>query len=111
MKDRIYVCHTFYHVLITFLKEFELRAKDESDKGATLVLSLMSNNFGGLKGRIESLGFFEEVLEFDEKRESFFPELSELKKDRGNIVSNMLQRIKFTSAFAKAQVGTQGGGI
>ena len=68
MKDRIYVCHTFYHVLITFLKEFELRAKDDRDKGATLVLSLMSNNFGGLKDRIEELGFFEEVIEFDEKR-------------------------------------------
>ena len=103
MKDRIYVCHTFYHVLITFLKEFELRARDDRDKGATLVLSLMSNNFGGLKDRIEELGFFEEVIEFDEKRESFFPELAELKKDRGNIVSNMIQRIKFTSAFAKAQ--------
>ena len=100
MKDRIYVCHTFYHVYITFLKEFALK---EPGKGATLVLSLMSNDFGELAERTRALGFFEEVVEFDEKRDTFFPELAELKTDRGNIVSNMLQRIKFTKKFAKLQ--------
>lgn len=35
----------------------------------------MSNNFENLKSRVESTGLFEEVLEFDEKREDFFPEL------------------------------------
>ena len=103
MNDRIYVCHTFYHVLITFLKEFKLRAESaECECGdATLVLSLMSNDFGGLKNRIEKTGFFKEVLELDEKRETFYPELAEYKIDRGNLVSNMIQRIRFTSKFAK----------
>ena len=103
MNDRIYVCHTFYHVLITFLKEFKLRAESaECECGdATLVLSLMSNDFGGLKNRIEKTGFFKEVIELDEKRETFFPELAEYKKDRGNLISNMIQRIRFTSKFAK----------
>ena len=100
-SGRIYVCHTFYHVYITFLKELALPKEEQG--GATLVLSLMSNNFGGLKERIEALGFFEEVLEYDEKREEFFPELAKYKVDRGNIILNMLQRISFTSKFAKLQ--------
>lgn len=101
MKDRIYVCHTFYHVYITFLKEMALPQKDRG--GATLVLSKMSNDFGSLKKRVEALGFFEEVVEFDEKREDFFPELKKYKKDRGNLLVNMFYRIVFTRKFAKCQ--------
>ena len=76
MKDRIYICHTYYHAYVTFLKELKLRAEaDPARKAgtATLVLSKMSNNFENLKARVESTGLFEEVLEFDEKREDFFP--------------------------------------
>ena len=101
MKDRIYVCHTFYHVYITFLKELALPGDQQG--GATVVLSRMSNNFAGLKERLEKTGYFEGVYEYDEKREDFFPELMEYKKDRGNIVSNMLQRIRFTKKFAQCQ--------
>ncbi len=101
MKDRIYVCHTFYHVYITLLKELAL--PKEKQGGATLVLSLMSNRFAGLKERAERTGYFEEVIEYDEKRESFFPELAEYKIDRGSVAKNMLQRIRFTKKFAKCQ--------
>lgn len=101
MKDRIYVCHTFYHVYITFLKELALPKEEQGN--ATLVLSLMSNNFGDLKKRIEKLSYFEAVYEFDEKSFDYFPELLKLKVDRGNIVSNMLQRIKFVRKFAKLE--------
>ena len=76
MKERIYVCHTYYHVYVTFLKELKLRAAEQTKDwkpGATLVLSKMSNNFEALKERVESTGLFEEVVEFDEKREDFFP--------------------------------------
>ena len=100
MKDRIYVCHTFYHVYITFLKELKLRAENSDDTGATLVLSLMSNDFGNLAERVRSMNFFEEVILFDEKRETFFPELDKYKVNHGNIIVNMLQRIRFTSKFA-----------
>ena len=70
MKDRIYICHTYYHVYVTFLKELKLRAEADPAKkagAATLVLSKMSNNFENLKSRVESTGLFEEVLEFDVK--------------------------------------------
>ena len=57
MKDRIYICHTYYHVYVTFLKELKLRAEADPAKkagAATLVLSKMSNNFENLKSRVES---------------------------------------------------------
>ena len=100
-KGRIYVCHTFYHVYISFLKEFN---QPESEKGnATMVLSLMSNDFGDIKDRIVDSKYFREVYEFDEKRETEFPELAKYKKDRGNVIFNMLPRIIFTKKFAKLQ--------
>ncbi|MBR5421067.1 MAG: lipooligosaccharide sialyltransferase [Lachnospiraceae bacterium] len=99
MKDRIYVCHTFYHVYIACLKEFY--AAD--GKGASLVLSKMSNRFGTLKERAERSGIFEAVYEYDEKPAQFFPELAPLKEDAGNIVLNMFKRIRFCKALAKRQ--------
>lgn len=99
MKKRIYICHTFYHVYIACLKELN---KDSSKWGeASLMLSKMSNDFGNLKSRAEQTGLFEEVIEFDEKEENFFPELAPLKKDTGNLVKNMIQRIRFTKKFGK----------
>lgn len=101
MKDRIYVCHTYYHVYITFLKEMAL--EKEKQGGATIVLSSLSTNFENLKERLEALDYFEEVVEFDEKRETFFPELDKYKVNHGNIVINMFYRIQFTSKFAKCE--------
>lgn len=101
MKDRIYVCHTYYHVYVTLLKEFAL--SKEAKGQATVVLSKMSTDFENLKSRLESIGWFEEVVEFDEKRHTFFPELEELRKDRGNLVSNLFARMKYTKLYAKLQ--------
>lgn len=106
MKERIYVCHTYYHVYITFLKEFKLRRESTNLNQlgeATLVLSRMSNNFENLKQRVEKTGLFVEVIEFDEKRDDFFPELKKYREDKGNIVFNMLSRIRFTKKFAKLE--------
>ncbi len=100
-KGRIYVCHTYYHVYVALLKEFNL-PKEERFK-ADLVLSLMSNDFETFAERVKETKVFENVFLFDEKRETFFPEVAVLKNDAGNVVSNMINRIKFTKAFAKAQ--------
>lgn len=99
--ERIYVCHTYYHVYITILKEFAL-PKEQRGK-ATLVLSSLSTNFGKLKERIEQIGIFEAVVPFEEKRFSEFPELDKYKKNYGNIVINMLSRIIFTKKFSKLE--------
>lgn len=101
MKERIYVCHTYYHVYITCLKE--LWKNRPGDGKATLVLSLMSNDFGELKIRAERSGLFEQVVEFDEKEASFFSELAPYHKDHGNLIRNMIARIKFTKLLGKFQ--------
>ncbi len=101
MKDRIYVCHTYYHVYVTFLKEFAL-PKAEWGK-ATLVLSKMSSDFKNLKERIDEQKVFEEVVEFDEKMHTFFPELQKYRQDKKNVVLNLINRMIFTKKYAKAQ--------
>lgn len=99
MKERIYVCHTYYHVYVTFLKELNLPGEKRGQ--ATLVLSKMSIDFERLKERVESTGLFEQVLEYDEKRPDFFPELKGYNQDKGNIVFNMFSRIRYTKKLAR----------
>lgn len=99
MKKRIYICHTFYHVYIACLKELNLLKEERGQ--ASLMLSSLSNDFGNLKQRVEEAGLFGRVINFDEKEESFFPQLKQYHKDRGNILKNMLQRIRFTRLFGK----------
>ena len=99
MKERIYVCHTYYHVYVTFLKELNLPREKRGQ--ATLLLSKMSIDFEDLKSRVESTGLFEQVLEYDEKRDTFFPELAKYKEDKGNIVFNMISRMIYTKKYAK----------
>lgn len=101
MKKRIYVCHTYYHVYVSCLKELNL--PDEERGQATLLLSTMSNDFGKLKERAERCGLFEETLMFEEKRDTFFPGLQKYHKDRGNIVINMLARIVYTKLLGRYQ--------
>ena len=62
MKDRIYVCHTYYHVYVACLKELNLEREKRGN--ATLVMSTMSNDFGDLKERALSCGLFEAVYMF-----------------------------------------------
>jgi len=101
LKERIYICHTYYHVYVSFLKELNL---PEEKKGqASLVLSTMSIDFENLKERVESTGLFEAVYEFEEKKDTFFPELEKYRKDTGNLVKNLWNRIVFTKKFAKLQ--------
>ena len=99
MKERIYVCHTYYHVYVTYLKELNLSREKRGQ--ATLLLSKMSIDFEQLKDRVEATGLFEQVLEYDEKREDFFHELAAFRQEKGNILLNMLARIRYTKKLAK----------
>lgn len=101
MKERIYVCHTYYHVYVTFLKELKLPKEKQGQ--ATLVLSKLSNDFESLKERAESTGLFEEVIEFDEKREDYFPQLKKWREGTGNFLGNLWYRIQFTRLYAKLE--------
>ena len=99
MKDRIYVCHTYYHALIAMVKELLL--PDEGQKKATLVLSKLANDFGNLQERIKKCELFDDVVMYNEKTDTSFPELEKYRKDTGNIITNMLNRIIFTKKFGK----------
>lgn len=101
MKERIYVCHTYYHVYVTFLKELALPVEKRGQ--ATLVLSKMSNHFETLGSRVESTGLFEQVITFDEKREDFFPELVKLRTAGKGFLMHLWNRIRFTRLYAKLE--------
>lgn len=100
-KPRIYVCHTYYHVYVTFLKELSLPAEERGK--ADLVLSTMSIDFENLKERVESTGLFRTVIMFEEKREDFFPELAKWRKGGGGFLGNLYCRIRFTKLYAQLE--------
>lgn len=104
MKERIYFCHTYYHVYVTFLKE--LNRPREQRGQATLVLSSLSIDFERLKERVEATGLFEAVVEFEEKRETAFPGLAKYRQNTGSLVGNLVNRVKFTRKFARALAPT-----
>lgn len=104
MKERVYICHTYYHVYVTFLKELT-RPKEQRGQ-ATLVLSSLSIDFEHLKDRVEAVGLFEAVVTFDEKRDTAFPELAKYRQDTGNLVKNLVNRVLFTRKFARALAPT-----
>lgn len=101
MKARVYVCHTFYHAYIAVIKELNL---PETERGkATLILSTMSNDFGDMADRTKRTGLFEDVLMYDEKPDTFFPEVMKYHADKGNIILNLLQRMRYTKMLGKMQ--------
>ena len=100
-KERIYVCHTYYHVYVACLKELTLPRALRGK--ADLVLSTMSNDFGSLKERAEKSGLFEAVFMFEEKEEHAFPQLARYHEDHGNLVFNLFSRMIFTKLYGKLQ--------
>ena len=101
MKARVYVCHTFYHAFIAVIKELNL---PETERGkATLILSTMSNDFGDMADRTKRTGLFEDVLMYDEKPDTFFPEVMKYHADKGNVILNLLQRMRYTKMLGKMQ--------
>lgn len=103
-QKNIYICHTFYHVYVAFLKEMK-RKRHENDKyiKADIMLSTMSNDFGLLKERMEKIGFFDQIIIFNEKNYTEMPQLLKYKEDRGNIVLNMFHRMKFCKLLGKEE--------
>ena len=95
------MCHTYYHVYVACLKELALPAAKRGI--ATLVLSTMSNDFGNLRERAMRCPLFEETVLFEEKADTFFPELQKYHTDRGNLFLNMLSRMKYTKMLGRLE--------
>lgn len=106
-KSRIYVCHTFYHVYVSVLKEMKLARKNGKNpdfKKADIALSSISTDFENLKERLDKSGLFNSVIELDEKVEHFFPELAKYRENYGNIIKHMINRMIFTKKLAKCEI-------
>lgn len=101
MKGSIYVCHTYYHVYVTLLKEF---AKPKDKQGnASIVLSKMSTDFEELPKRLEKLGIFKEVFEYDEKNFEDLPEVKKYHKPSKFFLASIWNRYRFTKLYGKMQ--------
>lgn len=101
MKERIYVCHTFYNIYVTLLKEFALPAEQQGQ--ADIALSTISSDLSVLKGRLEKSGVFAHVYLLDEKKDSFFPELAKYKKSYHNILRHLYNRILYTKKLGRRE--------
>lgn len=101
MKDRVYVCHTYYHAYIAVVKE--LNMPKEWRGAATLILSTMSNDFENMDKRAIASGLFEDVLMFDEQVDNSSPAVMKYHKDRGNTFLNLLQRVIYTKKLGALQ--------
>ena len=93
MRERIYVCHTYYHVYVACLKELNLPVSQR--KNADLILSTMSNDFEDLAARAENCGLFENVYMFDEKEDITFPQVMKYHKNHGNLILKTIKMFMY----------------
>lgn len=100
-KGSIYVCHTYYHVYVTLLKEFA-KPKEEQGK-ASIVLSKMSTDFEELPKRLEAIGVFQEIFEYDEKNFTEFPELLKYQHPSKFFLAGIWNRYRYTKKYGKFQ--------
>ncbi len=100
-KERIYICHTYYHVYIAFLKEFAL-PKEQQGK-ATLILSTLFTDFERLIDRIRLVSVFEKVYMYQEKTAEDFPELHKYLSTSKCVAKNMIYRMIRTRKLAELQ--------
>lgn len=99
--EDVYICHTFYHVYVTLMMEFN---KPSVEQGKSdLLLSTMSNDFSAMFPRIKDSGVFNAVYLYEEKEPSAFPELDRYRTNKGNLISNLLQRYKYTKLLGKLE--------
>ena len=100
-KNRIYICHTYYHVYMSVIKELALQ-KTISDK-ADIILSTMSNNFETLDMRLRESGLFDQVFTYDEQEDVTSDTIMEHHRNRGNLLANMYHRIIYTKMLGALQ--------
>lgn len=99
MNKTLYICHTYYHVYISLLKEF---ARDASEQGnATIYLSMMSNQFEELPDRLRRSGLVENVIIYEEKDPSFFPDLAKYKVKESSFVKALFNRNRYTKKLGR----------
>lgn len=86
--DKVYICHTYYQVYITIVKE--IKAKKESD----IILTTSIPNVESLKRSLEKSKIFNDIIIFPEieLKEKFYNEHIESLKFRGNKLIDIVER-------------------
>lgn len=99
---RVYVCHTYYHIYVTLLKELNFQHQDKTDR-ADIILSRMSPELleTDFINRLRESAVFEKVLLMNERRDSEFPELQKYRKSSGGFFAKMLRRMILSKKFPK----------
>lgn len=97
--NRIYICHTYYHVYVSLLKE--LNNSDNKSYKVDIVLSKVSTNFKNLKDKLINSGIFNNVFEMNEKNpiELLGEEIDSYLSD--NLVVKLVNNIKYAKTIAK----------
>lgn len=117
--SRVYICHTYYHVYMSVVKELALKHTSEASPDAKagaddalamnkkpeadIILSTMSNDFESLPDRLRASGIFGQVFIYDEQSDVTSPEVMSHHKDYGNIIFNMFHRIIYTRLLGRLQ--------
>ena len=99
--NRIYVCHTYYHVYVSLLKE--LNNSDDKSYKVDIVLSKVSTNFKNLKDKLTKSKLFDNVFEMNEKNviELLGEEIdSYISANSGNLVVKLVKNIKYAKLIA-----------
>lgn len=99
-KQRIYVCHTLYHVYVSILKEMvQFRNEGKAD----IALSDIFMDFEDLDIRLKAAGVFENVYRLHEVRDVNIPGLMKYKENHNNILIHLVNRLIYTKKYGKAQ--------
>lgn len=100
---RIYICHTFYHVYVSILKECHLQhVQKDAYCRADIILSTVYLDLTLIRDRLQKTEFFDHIYIYHEKPFEAFPHLMKYKEDHG-ILRNMVQRMIFCKKFSKTQ--------
>ena len=90
---RLYICHTYYHVYVSILKEL-VAQKSKGDRGVVL-LSTISTDFTGLEERLKKSNIFFDVRILKECHPKDFKEAFSGSLGTGNWLKKLRTRRRF----------------
>jgi hypothetical protein len=100
-KNRAYICHTYYHLFVSIIKE--LNENQDTSCKSTLILSNMSGDFRNLEMKIRNSKIFTNVLIMDEKHPSYLKKFNR-KLGKGNWITKLITRINYWKHIAKEEI-------
>lgn len=100
MKNRIYVCHTLYHVYVSMLKEM---IQFHGEGKADIALSDIFMDFEDLNQRLDAVDVFDKVYHLHEVSDENIPGLMKYKQNHNNILKHLVNRLIYTKKYGKAQ--------